>query len=120
MKAIQEIETLSFEVESTFFSSIAFRKNVFLPAHTDNDFCYAVVMALAREPEKTGDDILCYFVFPEHGQKVAMRNLDFLIFNPQVYHCVSKRVVFECAICNNLPWTLFPINSPAVASFVIV
>ena len=100
IKAIQKIVSLSLKAKNQpLFSSIAFRKNVFLPAHTDKDFGYSVVMTFVREPEKTGEDILCYFVFPEHGQKVTMRNLDFLIFIPQVYHCVSKRVTHDDVYC---------------------
>ena len=38
--------------ESTFFSFIAFGRNVFLGAQTDEDFGYSVVVTMAVEPEK--------------------------------------------------------------------
>ena len=46
-----------------------------------------------EESVRQNEEVLCYFVFPELGHKVALRNLDILIFNPQEYHCVSKKVV---------------------------
>ena len=43
--------------ESTFFSSIAFGRNVFLGAYTDEDFGYSVVVAMAVDLEKAGDSV---------------------------------------------------------------
>ena len=122
MREIQKIPTLSSEdikQPTTFFSAIAFGRNVFLAAHKDQDFGYSAVVAMTDEANPNRDEVLCYFVFPGLGQKVALRNQDILIFNPQVHHCVSKRVVETDVLClsvylktavvgkndNNLPLT---------------
>ena len=99
-KAVQGIPTFSDgSNDSTFFSSIAFGRNVFLGAHTDQDFGYSAVITMATEPDSVGNNILCYFVFPQCGHAVALRNMDILFFNPQVYHCVSKKVTSEDVFC---------------------
>ena len=92
---IQDIPTLGVDgKKSTFFSAISFGRNVFLVAHKDQDYGYSVVLAMSPEESvRQNEEVLCYFVFPELGHKVALRNLDILIFNPQEYHCVSKKVV---------------------------
>ena len=83
-----------------FFSSVAFGRNVYLQAHTDCDFGYSIVVVLQVEPEETDlDEILCYFVFPVHAQVVALRHGDIIIFNPTIYHCVSKKSVTGDVFC---------------------
>ena len=58
----------------------------------------SVVVAMAVDLDIVGDPVHCYFVFPEHGQKVehgqivALRHFDIPILNPQVFHFVLKKV----------------------------
>ena len=74
------------------YSAIACGKNVYLPAHIDDDFSYSVVTILSnKESYKLDDDIAAYFCFPTLGIAVPLRPGDALIFNPREPHCVSSR-----------------------------
>ena len=96
-----EFKLWSHKGKSThFFSSVAFGRNVFLQAHTDNDFGLSISVVMLVEPSnKDKDEVLAQFVFSEHGQVVALRHLDIIIFNPLEYHCVSKRATKHDIFC---------------------
>ena len=64
-------------------------RNVFLCAHDDRDSSWSLVGVVA---EDGGDEVVCYFVFPEKGVAVPMRHGDLLAFNAKEVHCVSARV----------------------------
>ena len=53
-------------------------------------FEYAVYSNLAAT-----DPVICYFAFPRLGMAVALRPGDYLLFNPQEYHCISSRCEIE-------------------------
>ena len=76
------------------FTSVAFGKDVYLSCHKDEDSLCSMVTLLQEvphgQPYSLDDPIVYYFCFPEYGVKVALRAGDKLIFNPQVFHCLSS------------------------------
>lgn len=85
---------------ASIFGSVAFGRNVYLNAHTDEDFVPSIVAVHCPLPDgkktyELDDDVVCYFVFPRYGMAVPLRPGDILIFNPKEYHCVSSRVSDE-------------------------
>ena len=77
---------------SRYYSGLGFGLNVHLRAHTDNDFTMSIVQAhLDTQKYNYNDPVVCYFAFPRLGMAVALRPGDYLLFNPQEYHCISSR-----------------------------
>jgi hypothetical protein len=76
-----------------FVAALASTINYSAPAHVDCDF----VMSIHQMNVDTSsgllleDEIAQYFCFPEFGYAVGLRPGDVLLFNPQVYHCLSKK-----------------------------
>ena len=58
-------------------------------AHTDSDFFYTLLGGLATDGKK--DVVLYYFVFPEYGIKVPMKDGDLMFFDPLQYHCCTNQ-----------------------------
>ena len=81
------------------YPALACLKNGFLQSHVDDDSWYCLLQV--HSPPEIGreyamdDEIVTYFVFPEQGVAVSLRPGDIMMFNPQVYHCLSS-----CAKCN--------------------
>jgi hypothetical protein len=73
---------------SKIWPSLACARNTYLPLHTDEDYFLSAVSVYSRR--QTKDIVLQYFCFPTLGIHVAMRNGDFLLFNPKVPHCISS------------------------------
>ena len=75
-----------------FYSSVAFGKNIYLPAHKDQDFTFSITSIHKRSANYDMDDsVLAYFCFPKISVAIPMKPGDVIIFNPQEYHCVSSR-----------------------------
>lgn len=78
------------------FSAIAFGRNIYLPAHSDDDFTYSVVSVHKRLDVYTcADEVIAYFCFPRLGVAVPLKPGDAIIFNPREPHCVSSRCNWE-------------------------
>lgn len=80
--------------QTKIWPSVSCGKNVYLSAHTDDDFFLSVTSVVAKDEGKELeiDAPICnYFCFPEQGVCVALRSGDVLLFNPLVHHCVSSR-----------------------------
>ena len=74
------------------YNGLAFGKNAFLRAHTDQDFTYSDAQVHVDGTEYHLDDpIACYFCFPRLGIAVPLRPGDYLLFNALEPHCVSSR-----------------------------
>lgn len=74
------------------FGAFAFGRNVYLPAHIDQDFTYSIVTVHLRKERYTPDDkVVVYFCFPRLGVAIPMKPGDVLIFNPQEPHAISSR-----------------------------
>ena len=74
------------------YSSFAFGRNVYLPAHEDMDFTYSIVSVLKNaDAYRLEDECIAYFCFPNQGIAVPMKPGDVMIFNPCEPHCISSR-----------------------------
>ena len=75
-----------------FYSSVAFGKNIYLPAHKDQDFTLSITTIHKRSANYDEEDsVLAYFCFPKIATAIPMKPGDVIIFNPQEYHCISSR-----------------------------
>ena len=95
-------ETFSVPTSSTktkaasIYGAFACGKNVYLAAHTDQDYTYSSISV--HSPNKSyslDDDIIAYFAFPRLGIAIPLRPGDVLFFNPNEPHCVSSRAKNE-------------------------
>ena len=67
-------------------------KNIYLPAHKDQDFTFSITFIHKRSANYDMDDsVVAYFCFPKISVAIPMKPGDVIIFNPQEYHCVSSR-----------------------------
>jgi hypothetical protein len=82
----------------SIWGSLAYGRNHYLNAHTDEDFFYSVITI--HSPHGLRNDIdryhlhakICnYFAFPEQGRVVGLRPGDIIIINPRYGHCLSSR-----------------------------
>jgi hypothetical protein len=60
-------------------------------AHKDDDFLFSIFqLNVAGEGEMAVSSAVAqYFCFPELGYAIAVRPGDVLLFNANVYHCIS-------------------------------
>jgi hypothetical protein len=91
-------ESLSPSVD--FVAALASAKNYMAPAHVDEDFLFSIHQ-LNVNMDKVYDvdnSVVQYFCFPEFGYAIGLRPGDMMIFNPQVYHCLSEKQLSYCSL----------------------
>ncbi len=76
-----------------YFGGVAFGKNVFLRAHSDDDFTFSVSLVLPKGLNcyRVDDDPIAHFCYPTEGIAIPMRPGDLLLFNSRIPHCISSR-----------------------------
>jgi mannose-6-phosphate isomerase class I len=75
------------EMSTRIYGAFACGINVYLNAHTDQDFTFGAV-SIQMKQEYTNDmDTVVYFCFPRLGLAVPLRPGDVLFFNPLEPHC---------------------------------
>jgi hypothetical protein len=82
------------EQNASLFAAIALAKNYHSPAHTDLDFFLSVFFCHVDGDccEYSMDAMIAhYFMFPQYGISIAIRPVDYLLFNPLHYHCCSVK-----------------------------
>ena len=78
--------------DASIYGGIASGRNVYLNAHTDEDFTLSAITIHLKDYQYIiNDKVVAYFCFPRLGIAVPMRPGDVLFFNPQEEHCVSSR-----------------------------
>ena len=77
----------------SFVAALATAKNDTAPAHFDSDFLMSIHQLNIDTGKKLelDDRIVQYFCFPEFGYAIGLRPSDILLFNPQVFHCLSGK-----------------------------
>ena len=81
-------------------TQIAVGQNYISPAHTDSDYYYSFLSASAPAQTKstTTEEILYYFVFPDHMVLVPICMGDIILFNPTKSHCCSNAMLKNAMI----------------------
>ena len=76
-----------------YFGGVAFGKNVFLRAHSDEDFTFSVALVLPKGLDwySVDDAPIAHFCYPTHGIAIPMRPGDLVPFNSRIPHCISSR-----------------------------
>ena len=69
-------------------------KNFWAAAHCDNDFWASTNQVNVEQDYTMNDHVVQYFCFPTYGFCVAMKPGDVIIFNPNIYHCLSKKTKY--------------------------
>jgi hypothetical protein len=76
--------------QSKFVAAMASSVNYSAPAHVDDDYLFSIHQ-LNVEGCTTDNEIAQYFCFPTYGFAIGLRPGDIILFNPHVYHCLSKK-----------------------------
>ena len=79
---------------SRIFSALSVSCDYYSPAHVDEDFFFSVFQCVVDDEKSSYEiesPIIQHFCFPSFGKAIAIRNGDVLLFNPTVYHCLSKK-----------------------------
>ena len=75
---------------SRIYGAFACGVNVYLNAHTDEDFTYCATSVYMRVRYRFSQDIVAYFAFLKLGIAFPLRPGDVLFFNPKEDHCISS------------------------------
>jgi hypothetical protein len=97
--AIESMHSKTFSVPTSpktaaasIYGAFACGKNVYLAAHTDQDYTYSSTSVhWTKNPYSLDDEVVAYFAFPRLGVAIPLRPGDVLFFNPNEPHCVSSR-----------------------------
>ena len=76
--------------ERQMYGALAASVDLTSGSHVDTDFLVSMFNANVNMEYTTDDDICQYFNFPEAGVCVAIRPGDWLLFNPQTHHCITR------------------------------
>ncbi len=87
-------KTVDLPAIQTVFPQLAIGCDYISCCHVDQDIYYTVVAASPNVYDnKLTEDVLQYFIFPEHHTVVPLRQGNVLMFNPMVAHCATNPLV---------------------------
>ena len=100
--ALESMQSETFSIPTNpktvacIYGAFACGKNVYLAAHTDQDYTYSSTSVHWTKKSYTlEDDVIAYFAFPRLGIAIPLHPGDVLFFNPNEPHCVSSRAKNE-------------------------
>ena len=74
--------------------SVQTSKNFWAAAHCDNDFWASTNQINVSMNYSMDDEVVQYFCFPTYGFCVTMKHGDVIIFNLNIYHCLSRKTKY--------------------------
>jgi hypothetical protein len=79
----------------SLWAQMVVARNYMAVAHTDRDAVFGIISCRSSKQRKfmdeaTRNEIIAYFVFPEYGIAIPLRNGDVLLFDPTVMHCATN------------------------------
>ena len=77
--------------ENLCAASLATSKNYYSHAHMDKSFFFTMHQVNVPIEYKSKMPVCQYFCFPQFGLAIAIRPGDILLFNPNIYHCLSMK-----------------------------
>ncbi len=86
--------TIDLPVLHSVFPQLAIGSNYISCCHIDHNIYYTALLACPNEfNSENTEQILQYFLFPEHKIVVPMRQGNVLLFNPMIAHCATNPLI---------------------------